>query len=390
MAVVIAVASSSCEEESPVLPAVESIVISPERLTLKVGETKILHATVIPAEARVVWSSSNSSIVAVNDGTVHAGAIKGTAVITAQSGDKKAACSVTVVEEEEATYPLCHEVKVNIGIRTITTYPSDKDPAPKDESYVQISGTVVGTAVTGRIEKIVSNADYWAGLAQYGSVPVFTGSSDYKIRDENDYSNVLFHSRGPLQVNVQRSEMDYVSFNEGGKMVEKYIKVYDFLSAGKNEMEAISLVIEPYFPSTAIPPLIPHYVLDLNILTYTEFLGQKILGNGHSLRWNYTSESLEPTGDELYMGIAGRKTETDPGEGVTSPLVQRDMLNNYFMDASAAGLSLSLSGSSYRENSGVKTQRTIMIKLEFRSVPTILALPSISMPPPPLEDWDWE
>jgi hypothetical protein len=90
------------------------------------------------------------------------------------------------------------------------------------------------------------------------------------------------------------------------------------------------------------------------------------------------------------MGITGKKTETDPGEGVESPLIGRDILNTYFMNASGGSLSLGLKGSRTQEDSGSKTTSTIMIKLEFRSIPNILALPSINPPPPQLEDWDWE
>jgi hypothetical protein len=262
--------------------------------------------------------------------------------------------------------------------------PSEKDPAPKHESVVQISGILVGTTVMGRVEKIVSDPNYWAGLAQHGTVPVFTASSDYKLRDPNDFSKIIFQTRGPLQVNVKCTEMDYVG--------EKYTKVYDFLSEGKNTMQAILLNIVPYFPSrmNPLPPILPHYVVGLDIQTYTEHLGKPIVGNGHSLKWDYNAEQLQPTGNELYMGITGKKTETDPGEGVESPLIGRDILNTYFMNASGGSLSLGLKGSRTQEDSGSKTTSTIMIKLEFRSIPNILALPSINPPPPQLEDWDWE
>jgi len=79
-------------------------------------------------------------------------------VVTVQAGDKKTTCAVEVSEEDEIQYPFCNEVKVNIGIRTVTVYPSGKAPKPKDESTIQISGTSVGTAVIDRIEKILGRA----------------------------------------------------------------------------------------------------------------------------------------------------------------------------------------------------------------------------------------
>lgn len=391
--VIFIIATNSCKKDSSSVPSVQEIRLNPQSLALKVGEEAELIATVTPSEANVQsWSSSNPSVAAVSKGKVIAGALTGTAVITAQAGDKKATCVVTVSEKEEVKYPLCYEVEVNLGIRTITTFSSEKDPAPKEESLVQISGTLIGTAVVGRIEKIINDKDYWAGLAQHGEVPVFMASSHYKLRDENDYSKIIFESRGPLQVSVKRTEMDYVLFKEGTSYVDKYIKVYDFLSEGKNEMQSISLDIVPYFPTrlNPLPPISPQYVVGLDILTYLEYTGKKIVGNGHSLKWNYNTEKLEPTGNELYMGIGGSKTETDPGEGVESPLIDRDKLNTYFMNASGGSLSLSMNGSEYKENSGTITQKKIMLTLKFRSIPSVLALPIATPPPPPLEDWDWE
>lgn len=383
-------ACGSCDKESPQLQEVQEISVTPERLSLKVGETFQLTAVTVPDNAVVVWSSSASSIAAVSKGKVYAGAIPGTAVVAAQAGDKKATCVVEVTGEDELQYPFCHEVKVNIGIRTVTVYPSDKDPGPKYESMVQISGTIAGTAVMGRIEKIVSIPGYWSDLAQYSHVPVFTGSSGYQFRDPNDYSKIITELRCPLQAHIQRTEMDYVTVKEGDKTVEKYTKVYDFLATGKHDKEAISLSVEPYFPTIAIPPLTPHYVVALDVLTYTDRFGEKVLGNGHSLRWDYITESLKPTGNELYMSVIGGKTETDPEKGTTSPIVSAKTINDYFMNPSGGQLSLKLNGSSSQDDNGIITQRNVMINLYFNSIPNLLSIPSIDAPPPPLEDWDWE
>ena len=83
------------------LVAVESVTLDATTLTLAPGATRKLTATVKPDNAddkTVVWSSSDTAVVMVdNDGTV--GAIKtGTATITAKSGDKTATCLVTVSE----------------------------------------------------------------------------------------------------------------------------------------------------------------------------------------------------------------------------------------------------------------------------------------------------
>lgn len=76
----------------------ECITLNAETLTLAPGEKATLTATVTSDNSdvkTVKWSSSNTSVVTVVDGAVTAVA-EGTAIITAQSGDKTAICAVTV------------------------------------------------------------------------------------------------------------------------------------------------------------------------------------------------------------------------------------------------------------------------------------------------------
>ena len=78
--------------------AAESVTLSSAELSLKVGETETLTATVLPEDATektVTWSSSEAAVVSVEDGTVTALA-EGEAVITAACGEVSAVCSVTV------------------------------------------------------------------------------------------------------------------------------------------------------------------------------------------------------------------------------------------------------------------------------------------------------
>ncbi len=93
----IAILFASCSKEPAEIP-VNKISISETTITLKVGQTETLSATVSPDDATdktVTWTSSDNSIASVKDGVVTA--IKlGTATITAKAGDKTATCSVTV------------------------------------------------------------------------------------------------------------------------------------------------------------------------------------------------------------------------------------------------------------------------------------------------------
>lgn len=78
--------------------AVESVTLDQNTLSLEVGKTETLTATVAPDDATdktVKWTTDDAEVATVEDGTVTAVAV-GEAVITATAGDKTATCSVTV------------------------------------------------------------------------------------------------------------------------------------------------------------------------------------------------------------------------------------------------------------------------------------------------------
>ncbi len=87
-------------EESTV--PVESVSLNEESITLEVGKTETLTATVLPEDAtnkNVTWESSDESIATVEDGVVTAKAA-GTATITVttEDGDKTDECTVEVTD----------------------------------------------------------------------------------------------------------------------------------------------------------------------------------------------------------------------------------------------------------------------------------------------------
>ena len=88
----------SCGPQEDPEIAVASVSLSQSAVTLEVGGTSNLTATVQPSNATnkvVNWSTSNQSVATVNNGTVTAVA-EGTATITATAGGESATCSVTV------------------------------------------------------------------------------------------------------------------------------------------------------------------------------------------------------------------------------------------------------------------------------------------------------
>lgn len=88
-------------------PAVDVTGVSLDKteLTLAVGETEMLIATVSPenaTDATVLWSSSNEEIATVSDTGVVTALKAGTVSITASAGGQSATCEVTVISADES------------------------------------------------------------------------------------------------------------------------------------------------------------------------------------------------------------------------------------------------------------------------------------------------
>ena len=107
--------TDSYDEERPEIVLVNGISVTPEAVTLKIGEEKTLEAVITPAEASlklVEWSSDNENVVTVSEtGTMRAIGV-GTAKVKAVSVDGRyeAECTVTVdtfggVEPEDPEKP---------------------------------------------------------------------------------------------------------------------------------------------------------------------------------------------------------------------------------------------------------------------------------------------
>lgn len=93
---------TALENQQSATVRVTGVSLNNSTLTLNVGDTNTLIATVLPSNATnksVTWSTNNSSVASVNNGTVTAHA-KGQATITVTTADGgySASCSVTVNE----------------------------------------------------------------------------------------------------------------------------------------------------------------------------------------------------------------------------------------------------------------------------------------------------
>ena len=91
-------------------PEVTSITLQKNTATLYTGDKLELIATVSPADVKVTFSSSNTAVATVCEKGVVKAIAPGTATITAQAGDKKATCTVTVVATKTKNVTLLNKL----------------------------------------------------------------------------------------------------------------------------------------------------------------------------------------------------------------------------------------------------------------------------------------
>ena len=146
--------------------AAESVTLSSAELSLKVGETETLTATVLPEDATektVTWSSSEAAVVSVEDGAVTALA-EGEAVITAACGEVSAVCSVTVTpayapvtaEEWEAAFSFDDRDDYGVVAHLIVPQEIDQDII----RYVRTGGLeYLWSGIEGEVEGYTQKTD---------------------------------------------------------------------------------------------------------------------------------------------------------------------------------------------------------------------------------------
>lgn len=170
-----------------------SISLNQTAVTLTVGTTTFLEATVVPEDADVSWSSDTPSVAAVDDsGTVTAVSV-GTANIIAASDGAAAICTVSIVDSDSSDSD------------------SDSDDSGSDDSsdsgskIVAVTGvelvTPSGTSVSGGFQL---SATVMPSDAADSSV-VWT-SSDEAVATVSETGYVTFESAGTVTITVETND----------------------------------------------------------------------------------------------------------------------------------------------------------------------------------------
>jgi formylglycine-generating enzyme required for sulfatase activity len=147
--------------------AVTGVTLNKEELTMDVGDTKTLTATVLPAEATqtVTWESSDTSVATVTGGTVKAVG-EGTATITVTTVGKKAdgepdtaTCEVTVDPEPVIDVPVTgvslDETTLDMDVGDTETLTPTVLPAEATQTVTwESSDTSVATVTGGTVKAV--------------------------------------------------------------------------------------------------------------------------------------------------------------------------------------------------------------------------------------------
>lgn len=149
---------------------VTAVTLEKTEITLKKGESAVLKATIAPENATdktVTWTSSNTSVVKVENGVITAIAA-GQAFITAAAGEKSVVCNITVTEEGGSEIVTPPATSTDLPERVLTGYWQNFDngatclklaDVPKEYNIICISfadATQTPGEITFQLDKTLS------------------------------------------------------------------------------------------------------------------------------------------------------------------------------------------------------------------------------------------
>ena len=197
---------------------VNSITLNKSNISLRVGDTSNIVATISPSNVtnkNVIWSSNNTKVATVdNNGKVKATGV-GNAIITVTSKENstvKSSCMVTVVT------PVVKVSRVTLNKNNIPygdEYPVHRDGngniIKTNEYYVnygntyQLSATVSPSNATNKEVTYVSSDSSWVSVDNNGKLTILlnkTGKVRITVKSKNDSSikdSIIIKVRGKLK-----------------------------------------------------------------------------------------------------------------------------------------------------------------------------------------------
>ena len=162
-------------------PEVTALTLSATTANLSVGETLQLTASVTPADAKVTFTTDNAVVATVCEKGVVKAIAPGTATITAQAGDKKATCTVTVVHAKEENVTLLNKLD------------GKKYPSGKTIDYVATISKDVESYAPELFFSVLKTTKYTVSLKfdQPISGSICLGENCLPVTDQSDFGNTI-------------------------------------------------------------------------------------------------------------------------------------------------------------------------------------------------------
>ena len=148
----------TAEVKVVVLAPISGLSLGKDQVTLYIGETETLEATLSPADATlkdpISWTTSDESVAKVDGGKITAVG-KGTAKITASAGGKSASCNVEVLKSVSGISLDKTTLEIPIdGFEILTASIIPSDATPRKEITWSSSNTDVATVDEGKVTAV--------------------------------------------------------------------------------------------------------------------------------------------------------------------------------------------------------------------------------------------
>ena len=151
---------------------VTSITLDRTSVSMEVGQTTMLVATVYPSDATdktVKWTSSDSSVASVNEYGMITALSEGSTVISASAGKESAKCLVTVTKKIIPVSSVTldrNSVTLEIGqSTTLVAYVQPDDATDKTVSWTNSDETVISLDANGRVTALKEGTATVAAIA---------------------------------------------------------------------------------------------------------------------------------------------------------------------------------------------------------------------------------
>ena len=247
------------KDETEFIPVV-SITVDKSSLSLEVGKTETISATITPSNANhntAFWYSDNPEVAVVDQNGNVTAITEGTANITAMAGMQSVNCLVTVCEESEKTQyvDLSNSGTANCYIVSEAgTYKFTPTKGNSSESVGTIASAEVlwesfGTDVTPNVGDLVKNVKYEKGVISFETPSAYReGNAVIAAKDANGAILWSWH----IWLTDQPESQVY--YNNAGTMMDRNLGA---TSATPGDVGALGLLYQwgrkdPFLGSSSI------------------------------------------------------------------------------------------------------------------------------------------